>query len=88
MQDMHSARRSTRAWWYLLLAIPLIALLWVPFYASVSPEIAGIPFFYWYQFVWVLISSVLTAIVYFATESGSPRAGDRTVDSAGRVTHD
>ena len=88
MQDRQSAGRPARDWAYLLLAIPFIALLWVPFYTSVSPEIAGIPFFYWYQFVWVLISGVLTAIVYFATESGSPRAGDRTVDSAGRVTHD
>jgi hypothetical protein len=28
----------------------------------------GIPFFYWYQLLWVLISAVLTAVIYLATE--------------------
>ncbi len=28
----------------------------------------GIPFFYWYQLLWVIIGAVLTAIVYFRTE--------------------
>ncbi len=28
----------------------------------------GIPFFYWYQLLWVLIGAALTAIVYFMTE--------------------
>ena len=53
--------------WYLLLLIPFIATLWVPFYNSVDPEWQGIPFFYWYLFLWIIISSVLTAVVYFAT---------------------
>jgi hypothetical protein len=26
------------------------------------------PFFYWYQLLWVIIGAALTAIVYFATE--------------------
>lgn len=50
---------------YLLLLIPFIATLWVPFYASGKPEAFGIPFFYWYQFLWVIISAVLTAFVYW-----------------------
>jgi hypothetical protein len=28
----------------------------------------GIPFFYWYQLLWVIIGAVFTAIVYFATD--------------------
>jgi Na+/proline symporter len=59
--------RSNRQGWYILLLIPFIAILWVPSYASASPELAGIPFFYWYQFLWVFISAVLTAVVYFIT---------------------
>jgi len=58
--------RSSR-WWYLLLLVPFIAILWVPFYSGSQPTFAGFPFFYWYQFLWILISAVLTAIVYFAT---------------------
>ena len=53
--------------WYLLLLIPFIAVLWVPFYNSLDPEIAGVPFFYWYQFLWVIIGAGITAAVYFAT---------------------
>jgi hypothetical protein len=72
----------------LLLAIPFIAVLWVPFYVSTSPELAGFPFFYWYQFLWVLISAILTAIVYFATESRSSRVEDRAAGRVREVRHD
>ena len=84
MQGRRPARRPSRAW-YLLLIIPFIAVLWVPFYASVSPEIAGIPFFYWYQFVWVLISAGITGIVYLATESRRAWA-DPAVDGDRRAS--
>ncbi|MDP9034793.1 MAG: DUF3311 domain-containing protein [Myxococcota bacterium] len=65
--------RSQRAWcWYLLLAAPFVGMLWVPFYNSLGPELGGIPFFYWYQFLWIGISSLLTAIVYLVTRRGEP----------------
>ncbi|MFF7249685.1 DUF3311 domain-containing protein [Embleya sp. NPDC008237] len=35
------------------LTAPVAALLWVPAYARRGPELAGIPFFYWYQLAWV-----------------------------------
>ena len=70
-------RSATTAWgWYLLLLVPFIAILWVPSYAGASPELAGIPFFYWYQFLWVFIAAGLTAIVYFATRE--PEASSET----------
>jgi len=59
---------GSKALWYLLLIIPFIATLWVPFYAGKDPELAGIPFFYWYQFLWIIITSLLTAFVYFVTK--------------------
>lgn len=66
------ARGASRArgskLWYLLLVVPFIALLWVSSYNSVEPTLAGIPFFYWYQFLWVILGAVLTAVVYFATK--------------------
>lgn len=43
-----------------LLAIPLVALLWVSSYARETPKLWGIPFFFWYQFVWVFVCAVLT----------------------------
>ena len=52
-----------RNWSYLLLIIPLVALLWVPFYNSVSPPLGGIPFFYWYQFLWVVLTAAIVGLV-------------------------
>jgi hypothetical protein len=63
-----SERRSGWSWWYLLFAIQFIAVLWPPLYNRVDPSWAGIPFFHWYQLLWVIIGAVLTAIVYFATK--------------------
>ena len=54
--------------WYLLLLLPFAGLLYPPLYATRDPELAGIPFFYWYQFAWVLGAVALTAIVYNATK--------------------
>ena len=59
------ARRARR--WYLLLVLPFIGLLWVPFYNSAGPELWGFPFFYWYQILWIVITGALTAAVYRAT---------------------
>jgi hypothetical protein len=50
-------------------------VLWVPWYNSVEPQLGGFPFFYWYQLAWVLISAVLTALVYFKTKPKN-KAGD------------
>ena len=57
----------------LLLAAPFIALLWVPFYNSIEPKLWGIPFFYWYQFLWVFITSGLILWVYHRNAAGRSR---------------
>ena len=46
------------------LIAPFVAMLWVGSYAKVDPAFIGIPFFYWYQMLWVLISTALTMIAY------------------------
>ncbi|MCX5237446.1 DUF3311 domain-containing protein [Streptomyces prunicolor] len=43
---------------------PFVALLWVSSYAKTDPTFIGIPFFYWYQMLWVLISTALTMTAY------------------------
>ncbi|WP_086848588.1 DUF3311 domain-containing protein [Streptomyces coeruleofuscus] len=48
----------------LCLIAPFVAMLWVGSYAKTDPAFIGIPFFYWYQMAWVLISTVLTMIAY------------------------
>jgi Protein of unknown function (DUF3311) len=54
-------------WWYVLLVLPFAGLLYPPLYAKQDPELFGFPFFYWYQFAWVLVAVTLTVIVYYAT---------------------
>jgi len=60
-QEQHGSRRS----WLWLLLVPFVAMLWPAFYSSVEPVVAGFPFFYWYQLLWVFITAGLTALVYF-----------------------
>jgi Protein of unknown function (DUF3311) len=58
--------RSQRLW-YVLLAVPLLGLLIPPIYNQADPTLIGIPFFYWYQLLWVPVSVALTAVVYVKT---------------------
>ena len=60
--------RDRLSWWHLLLLVPFVALLWVPFYNSIEPELWGIPFFYWYQFLWVILTSALIVLVHRQTD--------------------
>ncbi|MEE1741576.1 DUF3311 domain-containing protein [Streptomyces sp. BE147] len=48
----------------LCLVAPFVAMLWVGSYAKVDPTFIGIPFFYWYQMLWVLLSTALTMVAY------------------------
>lgn len=48
----------------LCLIAPFVAMLWVGSYAKIDPTFIGIPFFYWYQMLWVFISSALTLLAY------------------------
>ncbi|GAA0917674.1 DUF3311 domain-containing protein [Streptomyces thermoalcalitolerans] len=48
----------------LCLVAPFVAMLWVGSYAKTDPVLIGIPFFYWYQMLWVIISTALTMVAY------------------------
>lgn len=50
--------------WYWLLLIPCLAVLAIPLYNHDEPRLLGVPFFYAWQFIWVMLSAVFTAIVY------------------------
>jgi Protein of unknown function (DUF3311) len=71
--SMAAHTRTGPRWPNLLLVIPFVALLWVPFYNRLEPAIWGIPFFYWYQFLWVLLTSLLILLVHRLT--ADPDAG-------------
>jgi Protein of unknown function (DUF3311) len=42
---------------YLLLLVPCVIALWAPLYNFVSPELLGVPFFYWFQLLLIAVSA-------------------------------
>ena len=64
----NAGKRGQWSWWYLLFVVQFVAVLWPPFYNKAEPYLMGVPFFYWYQLLWVLISAVITGLVYLVTD--------------------
>jgi hypothetical protein len=52
--------------WYLLLILPYLGVLYPPLYSRSEPTLFDFPFFYWYQFMWVPLSALLSGIAYLA----------------------
>jgi Protein of unknown function (DUF3311) len=63
-----------RVFFFALLIVPYVAVLATPLYNRTDPEIAGIPFFYWYQLLWIPLGSVLLFLVYLATKHTETQA--------------
>jgi Protein of unknown function (DUF3311) len=53
--------------WYWLLLVPLVGTLIPTIYNQNDPQLGGIPFFYWYQLLWVPLSVLVTLVIYRAT---------------------
>ena len=66
-RDADEARKSRSPWLWLLL-LPYPALMWVPFYNFTEPRFLGFPFFYTYQMAWVLITALVTGLVFLITD--------------------
>jgi Protein of unknown function (DUF3311) len=60
-------RHDVNRRWYLLLLLPLLGTLIPPIYNHEDPQVFGIPFFYWYQMVWIAASVACTIVVYRRT---------------------
>ena len=56
--------RKASRFWLLLLTLPYLGLCFPTVYARVTPALFGFPFFYWYQFAWVIATSCLLWIFY------------------------
>ncbi|MGH8225252.1 MAG: DUF3311 domain-containing protein [Gammaproteobacteria bacterium] len=49
-----------------ILFIGCIAIsLAVPLYNRAEPTFFGVPFFYWFQFVWIIVTGAATAVAYW-----------------------
>ena len=63
------------------LLIPLVALMWVGSYAKATPRLGGIPFFFWYQFLWVFLTSALTYAAHRLVLAARGRPDDDDADA-------
>lgn len=50
-----------------LLAVPVVLGLAVPLYARETPALAGIPFFFWFQFALIPVAAVMTGTAFLVT---------------------
>ncbi len=63
-------------WARILLIIPFVAVLWVPFYDRTEPRVLSFPFFYWYQLLWVVLSVGVIGIVYLLEHRTPAHGGE------------
>ena len=45
-----------------LLVFPMLIFAITPIYNSTKPELFGIPFFYWFETVWLVVSTIFFLI--------------------------
>lgn len=65
------ARRPSTGLWVLILVLlipPVVLPLWVPLYDKTDPTLWGFPFFFWFQFALILVSAVMTVLVYLISQ--------------------
>jgi uncharacterized BrkB/YihY/UPF0761 family membrane protein len=58
--------RNPGVYWLVgvLLLIPIVMPLLVNVYARESPDLGGVPFYFWYQFMWIPIAALVTFLCY------------------------
>jgi hypothetical protein len=68
----HAARRRRRradaSRWHWLLFIPIVVPLLTPLYNRLEPALFGLPFYYWSQLSFAVLSGLVIAIVHVATK--------------------
>jgi len=55
------------SWWYLLFLVQFVVVLWPPFFNKIEPAVLGLPFFYWFQLLCVLLAAIFNAVIYLVT---------------------
>ena len=58
-----------------LLGVGIIVPLIVPLYARESPDLGGMPFYFWFQFALIPVVSVLTFICFAVVARHENRVG-------------
>jgi hypothetical protein len=59
-----------RRFWHLVLVLPFVGTLLPWLYNRASPALFGLPFFYWYQLAWIVVTAGLLGLVVYLTREG------------------
>jgi hypothetical protein len=62
--------RPAARFWRVLLLVPVLAVLAVPLFNRTAPTLWGLPFFYWYQMLWVILCSGMVGLVFLLEDRG------------------
>lgn len=75
---------ARRAIAYALLLGECVVILIPSIYGSIAPKLFGIPFFYWFQLMWIIVAMVVTGIAYLLLEGrGLIRPGQSAAEKGG-----
>jgi hypothetical protein len=55
--------------WYSLLILPFGIALFPGLYNRAEPALLGLPFFYWFQMLWVVVTSLVLAVISWGTRT-------------------
>lgn len=67
---------------YGLLLGECVVILIPSVYGRLAPKLFGIPFFYWFQLLWILVAMAVTGVAYLLV-AGRDTAADSGVAAAG-----
>ncbi|WP_218104029.1 DUF3311 domain-containing protein [Thermogemmatispora onikobensis] len=68
MLPEESLQRRGRLWPFALLLIPFLTAVCPALYNQVEPTLFGVPFFYWFQMLWIVVTAVVVGLVALLTE--------------------
>lgn len=79
MAEPPRTTRNRGVWWRvgLLLLVPTVMPLLVPLYARNEPSLFGFPFYYWYQFLWIILAATLTTVAFRVVSAQERRDRER-----------
>lgn len=79
MAEPPRTTRNRAVWWRvgLLLLVPTVMPLLVPLYARNEPSLFGFPFYYWYQFLWIILAATLTTVAFRVVSAQERRDRER-----------
>ena len=69
---------------YALLLGESLVILIPSIYGRATPKLFGIPFFYWFQLLWIIVGMVVTGIAYLLIVRAETAVVHPSDDGAGR----